>query len=734
MASWLETLRSLTSDVERELFSVLRRYGRPEDCTPEHVVVPCTLALRLHPSDPEFPFALANGLAIWVAIPAAYPHEAATFRVHCDVAGFDALFSARIASALDAAMADCVGHLVLRKLLTWLDNHLKELIMPPKPAEVADDQAETPMDETDIVTAATEHMNAKPRVANANDAAEHKHDKHDGAIETGVDDEAKSSDDDAKDESDDGDDDEAKSDADAKGTGDDDEVDGTPMCKFFLAGKCRRGDHCKFAHVDATSSSLEEKKKKKRKRRGPSKAICRQFLDGKCRRGAKCRYAHPPLSTEDAAEDEGEDNAANSNDEQVEMLAPSPEDWSVDQQHALDAALKQFPVGCLDTKPRWEAIAACVPHKSLSDCVKRFKYLTALVKASSSRVETPPPSQRPASDMDEDKDEEELAKHDETRDARIVPAHARVKLDLVPDVSAWHIDLGALFLYQIDTAQLHAISGRFQCLNCPLSFLATLSLDAPSYKKWCPRCSLLHTVEFRPILVHGANSLAANISSINCALVDVSTPLVCLALCSGCGVEGLLSAVPRIRAEASCRGCHAKMALECKAATICKPSSAPDVPVFDMGKKTKKTKTPSENVFVVGQPLPNEGKCSHYGKSKRWFRFQCCGTAYACDICHSESTCHQATAGVFASRFICGLCSREHPTSLKECPCGNAVGAAAIKVHWEGGKGCRSQATMAATDKHKFRGLAKTQSQKCKRVGLEGKLRRERKLEKQHGA
>ena len=716
MASWLETLRSLTSDVERELFSVLRRYGRPEDCTPEHVIAPCTLALRLHPSDPEFPFALANGLEIWVAIPAAYPHEAATFRVHCDVAGFDALFSARIASALDAAMAECVGHLVLRKLLTWLDNHLKELIMPPKPAEATDDQAKTSANETDTVTAATENVDAEPRAANGNDTTEN---NDDGTIETGDYNEA--SDDDGKVESGDDDDEEAKSDADAKG--DDDEVDESPVCKFFLAGKCRRGEHCKFAHIDATSSPLE--KKKKRKRRGPSKAVCRQFLDGKCRRGAKCRYAHPPPSTADAVEDD----ATTSAKEQVEMPAPSREDWSVDQQHALDAALKQYPVGCMDTKPRWEAIAACVPHKSLSDCVKRFKYLTALVKAST-RVETPLPSQHPASDMDEDEDEN--AKHDETRDARIVPAHARVKLDLVPDVSAWHIDLGALFLYQIDTAQLHAVSGRFQCLNCPLSFLTTLSLDSPSYKKWCPRCSLLHTVEFRPILVHGANSLAANISSINCALVDVSTPLVCLALCSGCGVEGLLSAVPRIRAEASCRGCHAKMALECKSATICKPSGAPDVPVFDQGKKTKKTKTPSENVLVVGQPLPNEGKCSHYGKSKRWFRFQCCGTAYACDICHSESTCHQATAGVFASRFICGLCSREHPTSLKECPCGNAVGAAAVKAHWEGGKGCRSQATMAATDKHKFRGLAKTQSQKCKRVGLEGKLRRERKLEKQH--
>ncbi|KDO28134.1 hypothetical protein SPRG_20294 [Saprolegnia parasitica CBS 223.65] len=710
MASWLETLRSLTSDVERELFSVLRRYGRPEDCTPEHVVAPCTLALRLHPSDPEFPFALANGLEIYVAIPVAYPREAATFRVHCDVAGFDALFSARIASALDAAMADCVGHLVLRKLLTWLDNHLKELIMPPKPAEATGDHAAAYGDAPDVTTTATEGGDAEPRAANGNDTAAN---QCDVTIGKGDDnEEAKCSECDG----------ESESDGDAKGA--DDEVDGTlPVCKFFLAGNCRRGDHCTFTH--ATS----EKKKKKRKRRGPSKAVCRQFLDGKCRRGAKCRYTHPPPATATDVVIEDDDNTTSAK-EQAETLAPLPEDWSVDQQHALDAALKQFPVGCMDTKPRWEAIAACVPHKSLSDCVKRFKYLTALVKASTRHVEPPPP----ASDKDDDIDEDEHAKHDETRDARIVPAHARVKLDLVPDVSAWHIDLGALFLYQIDTVQLHAVSGRFQCLNCPLSFLTTLSLDAPSYKKWCPRCSLLHTIEFRPILVHGANSLAANMSSTNCALVDVSTPLVCLALCAGCGVEGLLSAVPRIRAEASCRGCHAKMALECKAATIVKPLSAPDVPVFDQGKKTKKTKALSENVLVVGQPLPNEGKCSHYGKSKRWFRFQCCGTAYACDICHSESSCHQATAGVFASRFICGLCSREHPTSLKECPCGNAVGAAAVKVHWEGGKGCRSQATMAATDKHKFRGLAKTQSQKCKRVGLEGKLRRERKLEKQHAA
>ncbi|RHY80790.1 hypothetical protein DYB26_009845, partial [Aphanomyces astaci] len=69
---------------------------------------------------------------------------------------------------------------------------------------------------------------------------------------------------------------------------------------------------------------------------------------------------------------------------------------------------------------------------------------------------------------------------------------------------------------------------------------------------------------------------------------------------------------------------------------------------------------------------------------------------------------------------------------LKECPCGNVVGAANTSTHWEGGKGCRDSARMSSADPKKFSGVSKTKSMKFKRVGAEAKKRREQRQQQQH--
>ncbi|OQS04347.1 hypothetical protein THRCLA_20910 [Thraustotheca clavata] len=692
MASYLETLRSLNSDVEKELFSVLRRYGRPSDCTPENVRVPCTLYLQFRPSDPEFPFALENGLSIAVSVAESYPETPATFTVQCDVPGFDVRFADIIANNLNERMIACRGQLMLRKLLTWLDNNLKDMIMPPK--------ATIPSHEDDLLK--TELINSTETIINEN--------------LTKAQDEVKTSEDKVKDGENNNEFIQNTSADEENDTISNEDSGVKDICKFFLAGKCKRGEHCKYSH--STEQSAPKKKKRK-------KPVCKYFLKNECRKGSQCRFRHDdkPLDSNEVSEEQKNDDK----DTKVKPTENTPSEvWSTEQQQQLDDALKKYPLGCMETKSRWEHIAQLVDGKSMSDCVKRFKYLTALVKACIPHAEPKSPVNQPliVEDKHEDVDEETY----NGTDKRIVPAHERVKLDLAADVNAWHIDLGHLFFYAMDTVQLHDFKGRFQCLNCPLTFTAALSVKEPNYRKWCPRCSVLHAIEFRPILLHAANSLAMNLTPSNCGLVDLVTPLRCLAICAKCSQEGYLELIPRIRAESVCRNCHARMALDCKAYNIVKPSGAPEIPIFTTEKKKKKIVT---EALVVGQPLPNQGKCSHYAKSLRWFRFQCCGTAYPCDICHKQSSCPQADKDIFASRFICGLCSREHPTSLKECPCGNAVGTSAVKSHWEGGKGCRSQSTMAATDKHKFRGLAKTQSQKAKRVGVEAKIRRDKKLERQ---
>lgn len=53
-------------------------------------------------------------------------------------------------------------------------------------------------------------------------------------------------------------------------------VKSSEACKDFQAGKCTRGDKCKFAHVGPARKQIQ----------------CRDFLAGKCGRGEACKYRH----------------------------------------------------------------------------------------------------------------------------------------------------------------------------------------------------------------------------------------------------------------------------------------------------------------------------------------------------------------------------------------------------------------------------------------------------------
>jgi len=64
----------------------------------------------------------------------------------------------------------------------------------------------------------------------------------------------------------------------------------TTVCKDFQAGKCTRGDKCKFAHVGPARKQIQ----------------CRDFLAGKCGRGDACKYRHGPWRSD--MQDMGEDS------------------------------------------------------------------------------------------------------------------------------------------------------------------------------------------------------------------------------------------------------------------------------------------------------------------------------------------------------------------------------------------------------------------------------------------
>ncbi|KAJ1479945.1 hypothetical protein T484DRAFT_2833154 [Baffinella frigidus] len=56
------------------------------------------------------------------------------------------------------------------------------------------------------------------------------------------------------------------------------------------------------------------------------------------------------------------------------------EDWSVDEQKALEAAMAEFKTSKLDVKEKWKAIADRVPGRTDKDCVKRVKHIQSMLK------------------------------------------------------------------------------------------------------------------------------------------------------------------------------------------------------------------------------------------------------------------------------------------------------------------------------------------------------------------
>jgi len=88
-----------------------------------------------------------------------------------------------------------------------------------------------------------------------------------------------------------------------------------------------------------------------------------------------------------AAETSGEASGAATNGYPVTnssspavAAAPSedPQDWSSDEQKALEVALQKYPAS-LDKNERWRSIAEDVPGKTKAQCVERFKFLRAQV-------------------------------------------------------------------------------------------------------------------------------------------------------------------------------------------------------------------------------------------------------------------------------------------------------------------------------------------------------------------
>ncbi|KZF22508.1 hypothetical protein L228DRAFT_260691 [Xylona heveae TC161] len=244
-----------------------------------------------------------------------------------------------------------------------------------------------------------------------------------------------------------------------------------------------------------------------------------------------------------------------------------------------------------------------------------------------------------------------------------------------------------LELYGVELLELTILSLTVKCDRCKdLTDITNLrdnsKRDASGLRtEYCKKCAKAFSIGFRKELMHANSVRAGYLDCDGCIVADLlpSTFVPTCAECSSAYTAGVV-AVRGDSAMAICRECHRKMSFKMPEIRLLRISAA--AVRASQAPPRKKIK---ENLGIIaGQELPRRGRCKHYGKSYRWFRFGCCAKVFACDRCHDEASDHP---NEHANRMICGFCSREQNYRPEDCvACHKVLTGKTSSGFWEGGK------------------------------------------------
>ncbi|KAI9733973.1 MAG: hypothetical protein M1834_002630 [Cirrosporium novae-zelandiae] len=257
----------------------------------------------------------------------------------------------------------------------------------------------------------------------------------------------------------------------------------------------------------------------------------------------------------------------------------------------------------------------------------------------------------------------------------------------------------SLELHGIELLELSVLNLTVKCERCKAVLdIKGIKPDTKERVEGCAKCGGTMTVGFRKEFMHPGNTRAGFIDMSGAVVVDM-LPSTFLPTCSTCSTTLPSPGIVSVRGDTSlslCHGCHAKLTL-----------TLPDLKFLAVSAATLKPlpprrRRPRENLGIVaGTELEKRGRCSHYSKSYRWFRFKCCGKVFPCDRCHDASEDH---ATEWANRMICGFCSREQTFHPEVCTfCRKTLIGKAGSGFWEGGKGTRDPVKMSRKDPRKYR-------------------------------
>ncbi|RYO73652.1 hypothetical protein DL764_010430 [Monosporascus ibericus] len=250
-------------------------------------------------------------------------------------------------------------------------------------------------------------------------------------------------------------------------------------------------------------------------------------------------------------------------------------------------------------------------------------------------------------------------------------------------------------LHGIELLQVSALSLGVKCERCKtLNDVTGLRPDVEKASS-CKKCATTFTVKFRQGMVHQGKIHFFSFKPF--LTVPLTTGSTFIPTCSRCSSPspGLVS----VRGDATtnvCRECHGRFTFKIPEVKFLAITHGGPLPPTT-GPRRRQEKLG----LHAGEPLPARGACAHYRRSHRWFRFSCCGRVHPCDQCHDAAEDH---AQEWASRMICGWCSREQNYAPEACGfCGRSVIGRKGRGFWEGGRGTRDRRLMSRKDKRKFR-------------------------------
>lgn len=244
--------------------------------------------------------------------------------------------------------------------------------------------------------------------------------------------------------------------------------------------------------------------------------------------------------------------------------------------------------------------------------------------------------------------------------------------------------------------------------------------DSKPIAEECIKCKAVLAAKFRKNLIHPQENdelessqdspvVAGYLELAGCQPIELLASTF-VPTCSNCFTTNNDSPFRRVdngkKITINCKECHIRMRLEMSENIGFEQVTEDGLTSKDLENVRVIKRKPDEGRqklgIVSGTPLPDDGACTHYRKSKKWYVFSCCGKVFPCDKCHDLQSNHP---NEHATRFICGKCSREQniTSSCMYCHYQFDIRSSGF---WEGGKGTRDPTKLNKNDPRKYKRLS----------------------------